>query len=836
MTNSNIDLEYTAPENLVRTRFGRFDDDAREYVVETPYTPYPWINYLGNDHFRALISHTGGGYHFYRDAKLRRLTRYRYNQVPRDQNGRLFYLREGDQIWSPTWQPTQTDLEHFSCRHGLGYTRFNAERDGIVSNLLCFVPRDADCEVQRLTIHNRSARRRRLQLFAAVEWCLWNAHDDQNNFQRNFSTGEVLVTDRALCHITEYRERRNHYAFYAVNHDLVGFDTDRDTFLGPYGAYHKPAVVAQGFSTQSIANGWSPMAALQLAVDLEPGEQRDLVFLVGYVENAQAAKFDDSGDVNTAPMNALQQRFADRAAVDEAFAKVQEHWQTYLEHFQLRSEEPRLDRLVNIWAPYQCAVTHHLSRSASLFESGVSRGMGFRDSNQDLLGIVYAMPDQARQRILDLAAVQFRDGGAYHQYQPLTKQGNADIGGGFNDDPLWLILATAAYLRETGDETILQEQTPFADDTEHTPTTLFDHLRASFEHVGNHRGPHGLPLIGRADWNDCLNLNCFSNNPDESFQTTDIVEQGVAESLMIAGLFLYVGPDYRRICKRLDRHDLAEKAAVDLAAMRTAVDQHGWDGRWFLRAYRHDGAKVGSSENREGRIFVEPQAWCVMAGVGHDDGRAERALDSVHALLGCEHGVVLVYPAYSHYDPALGEISSYPKGYKENGAVFCHTNPWVVIAETQLGRGERAFQTFCKTAPPWRETHAARHKTEPYVYAQMIAGKEAAVPGEAKNSWLTGTAAWSWYALTQHILGVRPDFDGLRIDPCIPPSWRGFNTNRRFRGADYQIEVTNPNRVAKGVAAITVDGEPISGNLLPLAPAGATVRVQVTLGRPSGKT
>lgn len=831
MTHSNPDQNVlTRPENLTPQRFGRFDDTAREYVVETPHTPYPWINYLGNRDFRALISHTGGGYQFYRDAKLRRLTRYRYNSVPRDQNGRLFYLRDDSRLWSPTWAPCQTELDHFTCRHGLGYTRFSAGYADIDSTLLCFVPRDADCEIQRLTLTNRGPRRRNLQLFSALEWCLWNAHDDANNFQRNFSTGEVLVQNGAICHVTEYRERRNHFAFFSVNQEPSGYDTDRDRFLGPYGDYKQPAAVKRGACFQSQAFGWAPAAVFQHDITLEPGESRDLVFLTGYVENEPAHKRHADGRINLDGMHHLRDRFQDGGAVDAAFAQVREHWTDTLEHCTLRSEEPRLDRLVNTWAPYQCAVTHHLSRSASLFESGVSRGMGFRDSNQDLLGIVGSMPAAARQRILDLAAVQFRDGGAFHQYQPLTKQGNADIGGGFNDDPLWLILATAAYLKESGDTAMLDATVPFADNPDDKTVTLFDHLRASFQHVIQNRGPHGLPLIGRADWNDCLNLNCFSDNPDESFQTTDIQEQGFAESLMIAGLFLFVGPDYQHLCRLVGRGDLADAAGKELEAMRKAVDTHGWDGRWFLRAYRHDGQKVGSSENREGQIFIESQAWCVMAGVGCDDGRAERALDSVQALLACEHGIVLVYPAFTQYDPALGEITSYPPGYKENGAVFCHTNPWIVIAETKLGHGERAFQTFCKTAPTWREAKAALHKTEPYVYAQMIAGKQAAVPGEAKNSWLTGTASWSYYALTHYILGVRPDYSGLQIDPCIPPSWPGFSVTRRFRGATYHIQVDNPNHVAKGVTRMMVDGVAIDGNQVPLADPGATVQVTVTLG------
>ncbi|WP_420038282.1 GH36-type glycosyl hydrolase domain-containing protein [Sulfidibacter corallicola] len=810
--------------------FGHFDDPAREYVIRTPRTPYPWINYLGNDRFLGLISNTGGGYAFYRDAKLRRLTRYRYNGIPLDQGGRYFYLREGADIWSPGWQPVRVDLDSYTCRHGLGYTRIEGVRRDISAELLCFVPLDASVEIQALTLRNQSDRPRRLQLFSFLEWCLWNALDDSTNFQRNFSTGEVWVEGSILCHTTEYRERRNHFAFYSVNRAIDGFDTDRDAFLGAYGGLDAPAVVVAGSPRNSIACGWSPVASHAITVELEPGESQELVFLLGYVENPPERKWTAEGEIDLSEVHRLKARYAHSEAVAEAFEALRRHWQAQLGRFELRSEDSRLNRLANTWAPYQCAVTFHVSRSASLFESGISRGIGFRDSNQDLLGSVHAVPDLARSRILDLAAVQFRDGGAFHQYQPLTKRGNSSIGSGFNDDPLWLILSTAAYLRETGDFAVLEASTPFADAPDQ-PATLFDHLHASFRHVVEHLGPHGLPLIGRADWNDCMNLNSFSKDPDESFQTGAIRGQGVAESLMIAGLFLYTGRDFVEMCRRTGRCELAEWARGRLADMRRAVDRHGWDGRWFLRAYRHDGQKVGSSENREGQIFIEPQGWCIMGGIGLEDGRAERALDAVGALLDSEHGIVLLYPAYSRYDAALGEISSYPQGYKENGAVFCHTNPWIVIAETLLGRGDRAYAYFCKTAPPWREAHAERHKTEPYVYAQMIAGKEAARAGEAKNSWLTGTAAWSYYAMTQFILGIRPDFDGLRIDPCIPRRWSGFQVTREFRGATYHIDILNPSRVSKGVAAITVDGESVSGNLLPVFAAGSVHRVQVTMGR-----
>jgi len=809
--------------------YGTFDDRAREYVVTTPRTPYPWINYLGCEELLALVSQTGGGYAFYRDAKLRRITRYRYNSVPADDGGRYFYIRDGGRVWSPGWKPVKTPLDAYQCRHGLGYTLIRGEKDGIEAEVLFFVPLGSSAEIHRLSLRNRSRQRRTLQLFSFIEWCLWNAEADMSNFQRNYSSGEVEISGSVIYHTTEYRERRNHFAFYSVNRTIDGFDTDREEFLGLYHGFDRPQVVFAGSPRNSVAHGWSPIASHYLDLDIAPGGEEHLVFLLGYVENAEGSKWTADGRLNTAGARELTARFATVEAVDEAWHQLREHWREVLGVCAVESEEERFDRLVNVWNPYQCAVTLNLSRSASLFESGISRGIGFRDSNQDLLGVVHNHAARARQRILDLATTQFADGSAYHQYQPLTRCGNAAIGSGFNDDPLWLIVSTAAYVKETGDLTILDEPVPFAGTPERTGSH-FDHLDAAFRHVVGNLGPHGLPLIGRADWNDCLNLNCFSTDPDESFQTAPIRACGVAESVMIAGLFVWCGREYAELCRRRGRIAEAERAAERIDAMVETVGRHGWDGGWFLRAYRHDGGKVGSSENREGRIFIEPQGFCVMAGIGLEDGRAERALDAVKALLDCDHGLVLTYPAYSRYHPELGEITSYPEGYKENGSVFCHTNPWIVIAETVLGRGERAFEYFRKTAPTYRQDLVELHKTEPYVYPQMIAGKEARRPGEAKNSWLTGTAAWSYYAVTQYILGIRPDWEGLRIDPCIPRSWRGFRVTRRYRGATYRIEVSNPERVSKGVREIAVDGEPIAGNVVPVLEPGAVGSVRVMMG------
>ena len=809
-------------------KFGYFDDAKKEYVITSPRTPLPWINYLGSKDFFSLISNTCGGYSFYKDAKLLRLTRYRYNNVPFDSNGHYYYIKEGDTIWNPGWMPTKTELDSYECHHGMGYSTFRSSKNDLSAELTAFVPVDDSCEINKLTLTNNGSAPKTFSVFSYVEFCLWNAMDDMTNFQRNFSTGEVEVHGSAIYHKTEYRERRNHYALYAVNAPIAGFDTDRDSFLGAYGENSAPEVVVTGASKDSMASGWAPVGSHHLSVSLAPGESKTFVFVLAYIENPIDQKWvgrPEDGVINRAPAEALMARYDTTEKADAALAALNEYWDELLSHFTISSSEEKLDRMVNVWHQYQCMVTFNMSRSASYFESGIGRGMGFRDSCQDLLGFVHLIPDRARERILDIAATQFEDGSAYHQYQPLTKKGNSDIGSGFNDDPLWLIACTAAYIKETGDYTILDEMTPYDSDPSKA-TDFMEHLRRSFHYTMEHLGPHGLPLIGRADWNDCLNLNCFSWDPNESFQTTENQTEGSqAESLMIAGLFVVCGRDYVELCRHLGKDDEANRAQTYIENMVEAVKKHGWDGDWYLRAYDYFGHKVGSKENEEGQIFIESQGWCTMAGIGLEEGMVEKALDSVKERLDCEHGIVLNNPPFTRYVVEYGEISTYPAGYKENAGIFCHNNPWVIIGETVLGRGDRSWEYFRKICPSYTEEHSALHKVEPYVCCQMVAGKDAARPGEGKNSWLTGTAAWMWYAITQFILGIKPSYEGLEINPCIPAGWKGFNVKRRFRGAEYHITVKNPDGVCKGIKSVTVDGQPIEGNVVNHLPGTHTVEV-----------
>ena len=810
-------------------KFGYFDDANREYVITTPKTPLPWINYLGCNEFFSLISNTCGGYTFYKDAKLLRLTRYRYNDVPYDTNGKYFYIKDGDTVWNPGWQPTKTELDSYECRHGIGYSRWNSSKNNVQASVLTFVPMNDNCEISQIKLKNTGSEKKTISLFSYVEWCLWNADDDSRNFQRNLSTGEVEIIGSTIYHKTEYRERRNHYAIYTVNTEVDGFDTIRDSFIGTYNGADKPEAVIAGKCTNSVASGWAPIAAHQIDITLNPGEEKSYVFLLGYIENPVDEKFEAPNVVNKKPANAMIAKYNSDASVEKAFAELNEYWTKLLSRYTIESSNDKVNRMVNIWNQYQCMVTFNMSRSASYYESGIGRGMGFRDSCQDLLGFVHLIPDRARERIIDIASTQFQDGSAYHQYQPLTKKGNSDIGSGFNDDPLWLIAGTSAYVRETGDLSILKEMVPYDNDMS-VATTLMEHLKRSFDYIVNHKGPHNLPLIGRADWNDCLNLNCFSEHPGESFQTFGPSEGPVAESVFIAGMFVKYGEEYAQLAELLGDDDEAARARAEVADMYDAVLKDGWDGEWFVRAYDAYSHKVGSKECEEGQIYIEPQGFCVLAGIGVKEGLAEKALDSVKERLDTKYGVMILQPAYTKYHVELGEISSYPPGYKENAGIFCHNNPWVSIAETVIGRGDRAFEIYQKTCPAYVEDISEIHRTEPYVYSQMVAGRDAKYHGEAKNSWLTGTAAWTFTNISQYILGVYPTHKGLSINPCVPTGFGDFTITRLYRGVNYHITVKNPKNVQKGVVSMTVDGINVEGCVIPYESGKKDVDVVVEMG------
>ena len=824
-------------------QFGHFDDAKREYVIDTPRTPYPWINYLGTQGFFSLISNTAGGYCFYKDARLRRITRYRYNNVPIDMGGRYFYINDNGTIWNPGWSPVKTELDSYECRHGMGYTVITGKKNDLKAEVTFFVPQDYDGEVQQVVLTNEGKSDKTFKFWSFAEWCLWDAQDDSNNFQRNFSTGRVEIKDSVIYHKTEYRDRRNHYAFYSVNDKIDGYDTDRDSFIGLYNGFGDPQAVKEGKAYNSFADGWAPIASHYKEITLKAGETKTLVFVLGYVEMPQDQKFEADGKtINKVKALEMIEKFNTPEKFAAGMKDLKAYWDKLLGILTVDTPEDKVNRMVNIWNQYQCMVTFNLSRSASYFESGIGRGMGFRDSNQDILGFVHQIPDRAKERIIDIASTQFPDGGCYHQYSPLTKKGNADIGGDFSDDPLWLILSVSAYIKESGDWSILDEMVPYDNDMSKAQTML-EHLKVSFYRIVNNLGPHGLPLAMRADWNDCINLSCFSDTPGESFQTYTNpkfkAEGGyskVAESVFVAALFTFTGPNYVSILNHVGKKDEAAKAQAEIDKMKKVMMESAWDGNWFIRAYDANGEKMGSKDCEESKIFIEPQGFAIMSDIDKD--ATEKTLKAIDENLNCKFGLVLNYPAFTKYHMQYGEISTYPQGYKENGGIFTHNNAWIICAAAYAGKGDQAFKYYSEIAPSYTEETSDIHKTEPYVYGQMIGGKEAGSDignggknyGQGKNSWLTGTAAWNMVAISQYILGIQPDFDGLKVDPSIPSSWDGFTATRLFRGAKYNITIKNPNHVCKGVKSLVVDGKAIDGCVVPFVEGKKEVNVEITLG------
>lgn len=814
--------------------YGHFDDRNREYVITRPDTPLPWLNYLGQDDFFGLCTNTAGGYTFWKDARLRRLTRFRYNDTPYDLGGRYLYVNDAGDVWNPMWKPVKARLDRYECRHGLGYTRITGRRKGLEVECLFFVPPKQNVELWQVTVRNLSRKVKKPRLFSYQEFCFYEALNDLTNYQRTYSIGEVEVEGAAIYHRTEFRERRNHYTLFACTRPVSGFDTSRDVFVGVHEGLHEARVPFAGRCRSSLACGWNPIGAHQVNLTLKPGQEETFSFVLAYVEQGKEKKYDAPFVMNKKAGREIVERYRRPGAVDAAFVELSTVWNGVLGNLQVDCPDPHLKRMVNVWNQYQCMATFNLSRSASMYETGIGRGMGFRDSNQDLLGFVHMVPERARERILDLASTQLSDGTCYHQYQPLTKKGNAEIGGDFYDDHLWLVLSTCAYIRETGDTGILDAPCGYADapGSGNRPggnENLLHHLETSIAMTMRKRGPHGLPLIGHADWNDCLNLNCFSTEPNESFQTAGDVKDGRAESVMIAGLFLYASREMAELYDSLRRSSDAARMRAHYAEMLKTVEEQAWDGEWYRRAYDAESRPVGSKECEEGRIFIESQGWCVLGGAGADNGRARKALESVHRRLYTKHGIILQQPAYSAYHPELGEITSFPPGVKENAGIFSHNNTWIHLGWCLLGEGDRAHEYYLSICPSAKERIIDTYRAEPYVYAQMTAGPDAPVHGEAKNSWLTGTAAWSLLVAAQGILGITPTHAGLKIDPCIPRKWKGFTATRRFRGVEYRITVRNPRNASKGVSRLTVDGRTVPGDVVPFDPSRRLVTVEAEL-------
>ena len=798
-------------------KYGYFDKEKKEYVITRPDTPLPWINYLGSEEYCGLISNTAGGYSFYKDPKERRLLRYRYNNIPYDRGGRYLYIRDNktSAYWSATWQPvikptakwSESDASLFSvpegkkddyvyeCRHGLGYTKIMAAYNGIQTTTTYFVPLGENCEVWMMEIKNNSLQERDLSIFSFVEFCLWDALNDMTDYQYNLNIGETEVDGSMIYHLSRFRVEKSYFAFFSASEKLDGYDTQREDFLGRYGDLSSPRAVKEGRSNNSIACGWAPVGSHNVKVSLKSGETKTVIFVLGYSEDRKDAK-------------RVSEKFSKKEGVQKEFEALRKKWDENLGKFWVNTPDEDVNLMVNVWNQYQCRTTFNWSRSASYYESGIGRGMGFRDSNQDTMGFVYQIPEKVKERLVDLASTQFERGDARHQYSPLTKKGNGE---GYSDDHIWLVYAVASYLKETGDLKFLSQKVPYDSGKK---GTMYEHLAKAVNFSLKNIGPHKLPLAGFADWNDCLNML----GPKKQAETVMVAQQ-------LAGACL----EMSRIAALAKKKADSSKYMKLYRKVRDQINKVAWDGEWYVRGFDDNKKPVGSKKNKEGKIFLETQGWAVLGGVA-DGERAVKCLDSVNKHLATEYGIMILQPSFSKFYPELGSISIYPPGLKENGAIFCHPNPWIMIAECMIGRGDQAFKYYKSISPTEKNKIPDIHKMEPYIYCQMIAGRDHKDFGEAKNGWLTGSAAWNFIAISQYILGIRPDYEGLMIDPCIPSSWDGFEAKRTFRGCEYSVKVTNPNNVSKGVVSMKVDGKDVPGNLIPFVKTKKKCNVEVVMG------
>ena len=783
--------------------YGHFSSDYREYVIIRPDTPTPWINYLSNSEYCAIISNTAGGYSFHVDPRDRRVLRYRYNNLPVDRPGRYLYIRDNQtgEYWSPTWQPTVKELAAYECRQGLGYTKISSSRSGIEAEVTYFVPLDENLEIWMLTLKNTSSEKKELTVFSYAEFCLWQAFRDLTDLQSIQGVGVARCEDGVIFY--HFFDLSTGYAFFASSGLVTGYDCNREKFIGPYRGESNPLVVERGRCFNSESLGGNPIAATSNSVKLGPGKTETIVFLLGVAkEKSEANKFIE--------------KFKKEVDVETEFKRLREYWSTYLGKLAVETPDKEFTGMINVWNQYQCKTTFDWSRYVSFYETGIGRGMGFRDSNQDTLGVVHALPTRVRQRILDLAKNQFESGRVYHIYYPLTGEGGfpyyvKEKMQFFSDDHLWLIMSVCEYIKETGDMTVLDEKVNFV---EGSSASLYEHLKRSIRFTLNNMGNHGLPLLGTADWNDPLSIPGPNN---------------AAESVWTAMMFHKVLLELTELCKEYKRDKDAQEYAATADKTRTHLNEVAWDGNWYIRAYSDSGNPVGSSAWKEGKIYLNPQSWAVISQVASKE-RGITCMDSVKKHLDTKYGIMLLAPAYSRHYPEIGDLTSYVPGLKENASIWSHANAWAILAECMLGRGDQAYEYYAKLAPPTKNKMAEIHAAEPYVYAQTIAGRDHPDFGAARQSWLTGTATWMFKVATNWILGIRPQYDGLLADPCIPKAWTHFTVTRHFRNAIYEIQVENPHHVSKGIKNVTMDGKRLNNSLLPSFADGRKRIVKITMG------
>lgn len=796
-------------------QFGFFDDVNREYVIERPDTPKSWSNYLGSTEYGAIITNNAGGYSFYKSAAQGRFTRLRFNVIPMDQPGRYFYIHDKDSkdFWSTSWQPVGKSLKEYKseCRHGTAYTKINSEYAQIKTESLYFVPLGRTYECWLLKVTNNDNKKRKLSLFTYVEYANnWNLSQDMVNLQYSQFILKMDVVDNIIDHGTNVYmpprpehfedDGQGRHTFLAIaGADVKGFDTDREVFLGPYRTYANPIVVEQGQCRNSIAVGDNGCGTLQVDIELQPGESKELVVLMGI------------GAAGVEGKKAVQE-LGNPAKVREEFTKLKAYWHSRLEGFTAETPDKEFNSMLNMWNPYNCLVTYAWSRAASLVYSGERDGLGYRDTVQDLLGVLHTIPAEAKERLELMITGQVSTGGAMPVVKPFAhKPGSEKLPAEKeyrSDDCMWLFNTIPAYVKETGDISFYDKVLPYADKGD---DTVLGHMRRAIQFNLDRSGKHGFPCGLSADWNDCLELGYDG------------------ETVFVAFQLRYALKTFIEICQMLDKPEETKWAGEHLKQLDENLEKHAWDGKWFLRAYRADGLKFGSHENEEASIFLEPQPWAVLSGHSTKE-QAVKIMNIVNERLSTDYGLMICDPPVENTDPKVIKARLFNKGMKENGSVFCHTQGWAVIAETLLGRGNQAYEYYRKFMPAAFNTKAEVREIEPYVYCQFANSKYSPRYGASRLPWLSGSASWAYYTATQYILGIQPDYAGLRIDPCIPSDWKKVKITRRFREKNLNIVIKNESGVQKGVKSVSVNGKEIGGNLIPMEMMNGKNDVVVLMG------